>query len=182
MNKKGFTVLELIVSFTLASLIGIFLLQISMVLKDLTTDATIRSNIVSSQSIITERMQDDFLINDPRVALKCGNNCVRFIFADDSEKVFKIENNDTFRWGDYTLKLKNGSKFGNVETTVDKTLETTIFDDSILTLSIPITNSTIEDEVFDIKIVVPYNNEILYINDNLDFKSNQNEYYLGLNG
>lgn len=182
MNKKGFTVLELIVSFTLATIIGVFLLQISLVLKNLITDLTIRSNILNSQAIITERMQDDFLNNDVRIALKCGKNCVRFIFSDYSEKVFKIENENTFKWGDYTLKLKNNSKFGDVKTNIDKNVEETFFDDSLLTINIPVKNNILEGEIFDIKIVVPYNSEILYVQDNLDFSSNNNEYYLGLKG
>ena len=182
MNNKGFTVLELIVSFTLATIIGTFLLQINMVLKTLVTDTTIKSNIVNSGAIITERIQDDFFTNDARIALKCGENCIRFIFSDYTEKVFKIENGDTFKWGDYTLRLKNQSKFGNVITEVNKNIETSIFDNSILTISIPVTNEILEDEVYDVKIVVPYNSEILYVSDDLNFESNNNEYYLGLNG
>ena len=182
MNKKGFTVLELIVSFTLSTIIGTFLLQICIILKNLVTDVTVRTNIVNAQAIITERMQDDFLSMDARVALKCGKNCIRFIFADYSEKVFKIENNNIFKWGDYTLKLKNGSKFDNVKIEIDKKIESSFFDNSILTINIPTSNEILEDEIFDIKIVIPYNDEILYISDDLDFSSDNNEYYLGVNG
>ena len=79
MNKKGFTIVELIVSFSLAAMIGFFLLRITMVIKDLYTDSYVKTNIMSKQNIMTERMYDDFLYNDVKVVLKCGNNCLRFI-------------------------------------------------------------------------------------------------------
>ena len=103
MNKKGFTIVELIVSFSLAAMIGFFLLRITMVIKDLYTDSYVKTNIMSKQNIMTERMYDDFLYNDVKVVLKCGNNCLRFIFSDNSEKIFEIENENTFKWGDFTF-------------------------------------------------------------------------------
>ena len=49
MNKKGFTIVELIVSFSLAAMIGFFLLRITMVIKDLYTDSYVKTNIMSKQ-------------------------------------------------------------------------------------------------------------------------------------
>ena len=114
MKKNGFTVLELIVSFTLAATIGFFLLKITVIIKDLYTLAYIKTNIISKQDIITERMYDDFLYNDVKVVLKCGKNCIRFIFSDNTEKLFKIEDEETIKWGDFTTKLKDGSTFNNI--------------------------------------------------------------------
>ena len=59
MNKKGFTIVELIVSFSLAITIGFFLFKITIIIKDLYTDSYIKTNIISKQNVMTERMYDD---------------------------------------------------------------------------------------------------------------------------
>ena len=178
MNKKGFTVLELIVSFTLAATIGFFLLRITMVINDLYTDSYVKTNIISKQNIMTERMYDDFLYNDVKVVLKCGNNCLRFIFSDNSEKLFEIDNN-TFKWGDFTLKLTDGSVYNDVTTNNKKNLSSVEFNNSLLSIKIPIVNSILKDEKFITNIVVPYNSENVHIDD-LDFANNNFEHYMVL--
>ena len=45
MNKKGFTIVELIVSFSLAITIGFFLFKITIIIKDLYTDSYIKTTI-----------------------------------------------------------------------------------------------------------------------------------------
>ena len=88
MNKKGFTIVELIVSFSLAATIGFFLLRITMVIKDLYTDSYVKTNIISKQNIITERMYDDFLYND----VKVGD----LIKIDDRIAEFNMRKNEVF--------------------------------------------------------------------------------------
>ena len=185
MKKNGFTVLELIVSFTLAATIGFFLLKITMVIKDLYNTSMIRTNIINKQNIITERMYDDFLYNDVKVVLKCGTNCVRFIFSDNTEKKFKISE-DTFIWGDFTLKLTDESIFHDVELKNINTSITNGYDDSIISIRIPITNDNIKDtktnnpESFVTNIVIPYKKGNVYISD-LDLTSDDGfEYYMDL--
>lgn len=178
MNKKGFTVLELIVSFTLATTIGFFLLKVTLIIKELYINTNIKTNIISKQNIMTERMYDDFLYNDIKVALKCGQNCIRFIFSDNTEKIFSI-NEDTFKWGDFTLKLKNGSKYNNVEIKNQKNLANNEYNNALLSIKIPIINNTIKDETFITNIVVPYNSNNVYMDD-LNLNNNNYEYYLQL--
>lgn len=179
MNKKGFTIVELIVSFSLAAMIGFFLLRITMVIKDLYTDSYVKTNIMSKQNIMTERMYDDFLYNDVKVVLKCGNNCLRFIFSDNSEKIFEIENENTFKWGDFTLKLTDGSKYSNATTNNRKSLITTQYNDSLLSIKIPIINNSFKNDTFITNIVVPYNSEKVHMDD-LDFANNNFEHYMVL--
>ena len=180
MKKNGFTVLELIVSFALAATIGFFLLKITMIIKNLYTMSYIKTNIISKQDIITERMYDDFLYNDIKTALKCGKNCIRFIFSDNSEKLFKIENNETFKWGDFTTKLKDGSTFNNISVKIINNLNTNDLKDSILSISIPIENPSIKDEKFKTNIVIPYKSRNVHIS-NMNFEDETYEYYMGLN-
>lgn len=180
MKKNGFTVLELITSFALAATIGFFLLKITMVIKDLYTISFIKTNIISKQDIITERMYDDFYYNDIKIALKCGKNCIRFIFSDNTEKLFKIENNETFKWGDFTTKLKDGSKFENINITIKTFSKGIDQKDSLLSIKLPIVNPSIKDENFVTNIVVPYKSKNVYIS-NMDFNQENYEYYMGLN-
>ena len=178
MNKKGFTIVELIVSFSLAITIGFFLFKITIIIKDLYTDSYIKTNIISKQNVMTERMYDDFLYNDVKVALKCGKNCIRFIFSDNSEKLFLIEK-DTFRWGDFTLKLTDGSIYNDVKVNNRKDLANDEFNNSLLSIKIPIINPSLKDETFMTNIVVPYNSNNVYMDD-LKFGDENYEYYLAL--
>lgn len=177
MNKKGLTIVELIVSFSLAVTIGFFLFKITIIIKDLYTNNYIKTNIISKQNVITERMYDDFLYNDVKVVLKCGTNCTRFIFSDNTEKLFLIENN-TFKWGDFTLKLTDGSTFNNVVINNRKDLANNEYNNSLLSIKINIKNPALKDE-FITNIVVPYNKENVYM-DNLDFNDDNYEYYMVL--
>lgn len=178
MNKKGFTIVELIVSFSLAITIGFFLFKITIIIKDLYTDSYIKTNIISKQNVMTERMYDDFLYNDVKVALKCGKNCIRFIFSDNSEKLFLIEK-DTFRWGDFTLKLTDGSIYNDVKVNNRKDLANDEFNNSLLSIKIPIINPSLKDETFMTNIVVPYNSNNVHMDD-LKFDDENYEYYLAL--
>ena len=135
MKKNGLTIVELIVSFSLAVTIGFFLFKITVIIKNLYIDSYVKTNIISKQNIITERMYDDFLYNDFKVALKCGKNCIRFIFSDYSEKLLEIEN-DTFKWGDFTLRLTDGSKYGKINVNNQKSLVNDEFNDSLLSIKL----------------------------------------------
>ena len=60
MNKKGFTVVELIVSFTLAMTISVFLFQIVINLKNLYTNSTIKTELINIQSLVSRQMNENF--------------------------------------------------------------------------------------------------------------------------
>ena len=54
--KKGFTVVELIVSFSLVMVIVIFLFQIIISLKNLSTNSGVKTELLNKQSLISNEI------------------------------------------------------------------------------------------------------------------------------
>lgn len=56
MNKKGMTVVELVVAFSLSTVIALFLIQVVLFLKDTYMINGVKSELVLKQSLISDRI------------------------------------------------------------------------------------------------------------------------------
>ena len=166
--KKGFTVVELIVSFTLAMVISVFLFQIVVSLKNLYTKSTIKTELINIQSLISRQMNENFKKGIISVD-ECGENCVEFVYKDDtSDKL--IVSDDSIEFGSYKTKLPKNSYIRNE--TINLSSSSTLsdsFDDSLLIINVPIYNENFKDEVYNIKIVYPYNSNENDLNFGIEF-------------
>ena len=59
-KRNGFTVVELIVSFSLTLVIAVFLFQIIINLKNLYTNSVIKTELVNMQSLISREINSKF--------------------------------------------------------------------------------------------------------------------------
>ena len=168
MNKKGFTVVELIVSFTLAMTISVFLFQIVINLKNLYTNSTIKTELINIQSLVSRQMNENFKKGIISVD-ECGDRCYEFFYIDDtSDKL--ILSDDSIEFGNYKSKLPKNSYIRNE--TINISSSTTFsdsFDDSLLIINVPIYNENFKDEVYNIKIVYPYNSNENDLNFDIEF-------------
>lgn len=168
MNKKGFTVVELIVSFTLAMTISVFLFQIVINLKNLYTNSTIKTELINIQSLVSRQMNENFKKGIISVD-ECGDRCYEFFYIDDtSDKL--ILSDDSIEFGNYKSKLPKNSYIRNE--TINISSSTTFsdsFDDSLLIINVPIYNENFKDEVYNIKIVYPYNSNENDLNFGIEF-------------
>ena len=57
MNKKGMTVVELVVAFSLSTVIALFLIQVVLFLKDTYMINGVKSELVLKQSLISDRIK-----------------------------------------------------------------------------------------------------------------------------
>lgn len=71
-NNKGFTVVELIVSFALTMIIAVFLFEVLIEVKDIFADASTRTAIQEKASIISKNIDNILEANDNRVT--CTNS------------------------------------------------------------------------------------------------------------
>ena len=71
-NKKGFTVVELIVSFALTMIIAVFLFEVLIEVKDTFADASTRTAIQEKSSIISKNIDNILASNDNRIT--CNNS------------------------------------------------------------------------------------------------------------
>ena len=68
-KKNGFTTVELIVTFTLVSVITYFLLEIIIVLKNIYSDSGIRTNVLTQQALLSEKINYHFITKKFYVAV-----------------------------------------------------------------------------------------------------------------
>ena len=175
MDKKGFTVVELIVSFTLAMVISVFLFQIVINLKNLYTNSTIKTELINIQSLVSREMNENFKKGIISVD-ECGDRCFEFFYTDDtSDKL--IISDDSIEFGNYKSKLPNNSYIKNESVNIaSSAMLADSFDDSTLIVNIPIYNDNYKEEIYNIKIVYPYNSNKNDIEFGVDFKMDPAEF------
>ena len=172
MNKKGFTTVELIVSFTLISIIVFFLFEIIFALKNIYISSGIRTKLLTKQTIITENINDDFVSKNLIAAARCTDNttdnaCIDFTFDDGVRRLIVNRDNKTITYNNVTTSLIDGSKIGNIKITSETVVNTDDYSkyDGILSINIPIYHTLIEKENFGISIVHQYNSSITSVSN-----------------
>lgn len=169
-NNKGFTLIELAVSFCLAATISIMLLQLVLSLKEVYISGDIKTTMLNKQGIMVKKIYDDLNAKQINSITSCGLSCLNFKYNDGSESNLLVDpGNRTLTYKDYTLQLDSSSKFGKVSFTYEEPDYTSqsISDDSIFNISIPIYSKLLDDD-FGIHIVKTYNHNLTTINTNTE--------------
>ena len=89
--KKGFTVVELIVSFSLVMVIAIFLFQIVIGLKNLYTNSGLKTELLNKQSLISNEINKKLTTKGISTLSKCGSYCVEFLYSDGTSDKMTID-------------------------------------------------------------------------------------------
>src|SRR5574344_2521347 len=166
MNKKGFTVIELIVSFTLVTVICIILFELIFSLKELYISGDIKTTLLNKQGIMIKKIYDDLSTDELSSITSCGVSCLDFTYPDGKKRLLVDVAGNTLAYSDYTMKLIDGSYFDNLSFNINKK-ETTVVgsDDAEFSINIPIKSKFLSDEDFGIHIVKTYNQGSLEINN-----------------
>lgn len=168
-NNKGFTIIELAVSFCLVATISIILLQLVLSLKEIYVSGDVKTTLLNKQGIMVKKIYDDLNSKDLKATTSCGLSCLTFTYYDGTIANLLVDpGNKTITYGDYTLQLDNSSNFGKINVSYDESSASqTIKSDSVLTIDIPI-YSKLLDEDFGIHIVKTYNRMKTSINNKVD--------------
>lgn len=165
MNKKGFTLIELILSLSIGVATLITLFQIVFMVRNIYVESGIKVKMLEKQLIINQKVNNDFASKKLIVAKKCSNTCVEFTFQ--SGEIKRLEYNRStkiFKYGDFSTKLVGQSNFGNISINVEKIYEpTSLATDSILTIDVPIYNSLFQGDNFGLKLVYQFNSAMVSI-------------------
>ena len=166
-NNKGFTVVETIVSFVLTSIIVLFLFELIILLKELYVSSGIKSQLLTKQTIMSEKINSDLNNKKIMIATRCGLSCIDFIFDDSSTRRLEIDRkNNTFLYGDYKTELIAGSQFGNVKVSTNSVVGVAEGkNNSIVTITIPIIHSLFEKKEFGINVIYQYDSRDTSITD-----------------
>ena len=182
--KKGFTVVELIVSFSLTMVIVVFLFQIVISLKNMYTANSLKTELLNKQAIISDKINSSFNKKTITNVTKCGSYCLNFIYSDNSSEMLKINyNENSFQFGSYKTLLPDNSYMSNPS--IDIVYSGTFLEDSnnsILVINIPIYSDFLKNQNYGINVMYQYNSNDydLYLPGFNDYDGKYG--YLQLNG
>ena len=163
--KKGFTVVELIVSFSLAAVIILFLTQIIIGLNKMKQNSGVKTEIMNKQSMISNYINKKLLDKTLASLSSCGENCVNFNYEDGTSDRFEMNYNDNILiFGDFKTNLPENTFFQKVSFDTIHGNKIGSGNNALLQIIIPISNSNIKDEKFDVKIIYPYDDRIYETN------------------
>ena len=146
--KKGFTVVELVVSFVLVSVVSIILFNLIIALKELYVNADIKTSLLNKQGIMTKKIYTD-LNNKTLYSIKaCGVSCLTFEYSDKSVELLLDVAGGTIKYDDYLLKLDSGA---NIVSLDNNHVYFKVIDDTLY-LNIPVKTNFLDDD-FGIHIV-----------------------------
>jgi len=154
MNKKGMTVVELIVSFSLTMVIVVFLIQIIINLSKIYDSNSKKTELLNSQAIISDSINTAFISKQLVNVSDCGDNCYKFYYKTGDTDTLKLEN-DVLTFDNVAMKLNNAT-YGEIM--LDAIYMPTIEDDSnnaLLILDIPIESQI--DYNFDVRVIYSFN-------------------------
>ena len=163
MNNKGFTTIELIVSFTLVTVITVLLFQLIFVLKDLYVFSGMKIKLLTKSAKINIPINDDIATKNLVSGSKVSDTEIQLCFADDTCKNLSFDRaGKSITYGNLMQKLVPGSEFGNIiiktETFLQASDTKTL--NSMLTIKIPIYTNLIEGEDFGVNLVYLYNSNV----------------------
>ena len=164
MNKKGFTLVELITSFALASVIMIFIFNIVVLLKNNYISKSVRTDLMIKQSLLSQKLNEDFTNNNIKNIVTCDSvkKCYEITLADDTTKRLTISEDDkTITYGDYVYELTQSSYTNKINVNIKTTTLTDLtLNDSLLVIDIPIYNKKYTDTNFGVKVIYQFNSNV----------------------
>lgn len=148
-KNAGFTLVEIIVSFALTMIIVLFLFQIILTLKQVYTNNLVKSNLILTQSNISQMINNDLrtsYLGNVTSAVKdiSNSNCYNITFQFGSRSICYTNYNKTITYNDYEFQLDDDSQVKDWSVEYDAT-------NSLLKINIPITYPDIDGD-FGIKI------------------------------
>lgn len=145
MNKNGFTIIELVTSFTLAAVVVIFLFNLIIIVKDGYVINETRASLVTEQAALSEEVNHFLLSNTIKSISLSGSN---LSFTTSESKVVNLTySNNKIQFGNYIYMLTDVGATAT-EMKVCK-LEEVSASYGLLKIDIPLTSSKIPE--FDSK-------------------------------
>lgn len=165
-NNKGFTIIELLVSFVLSMIIITLMFQLILNLKDVFQTSALKTDLLNKQNLMINKIYTDLLENKVTTINSCGIDCISFTFNDGTTKnLYANIEKGLLTYDNYTIKLNNQSYFTNVKIETNGT-QNTVKNNKILSIDIPIYNNLFKNENFGINIVYLYNSKNVINNYN----------------
>lgn len=164
-KKRGFTLIEIVVTFSLISVITLLLFEIIISLRELYIKGDLQTTLLSKQGILTKKLSNDLEELKLKSITDCGPYCITFNYqmgvsynlSLDPEKM-------TIQYHDYTWELPEGSKIGTVQTSIykDASITNIDLDNAILKIEIPVTHKLLEKN-YGLSLIHQYNSNVAVV-------------------
>ena len=148
MNNKGFTLVELITTFAVASAIALVLFNVVLTIKNIYSRTNLKTTLLIDQANLSNLVNSKVIDNDIVEIDMCtfSTYCYKITYAD-GDTMNLIIKDKSVSFGNYIYKLENDILAGIVNNK-----------DSILNIKIPIKNKQFENIDFGLNFVYLYNN------------------------
>ena len=179
MNKKnkGFTTIELITSFTLASVIMLILFNIILILKDNLSKVNAKTNMLVEKDNLSYNINKRFKEKELSSITMCdeGDKCYEFKYSDDtSDKLIYSNTDKSITFNNYTFDIIDGITVE--EPTITEhydTMSSTTYNGYFI-IHIPI---KLDNKDYSIKVVKHFNTDSLVIDfPKYEYDSDGNKY------
>ncbi|MBE6138483.1 MAG: prepilin-type N-terminal cleavage/methylation domain-containing protein [Firmicutes bacterium] len=168
-NNRGFSILELIVSFSLTMIIVVVLFEIIIYMKELYEKSVTQTELLNKQNLITDYIYSDIYTYELDTISVCGDNCIVFDYSMGTPKYLKWDTSlNTIGYGDYTISLLKNTYFDQTLLLSDGTHTLSgakicyTYDDGnnpYVSIKIPITNALFPEDDFGINLLYYDTNE-----------------------
>lgn len=159
MNKKGFTLIELITTFAMMSVIIIFLFNIILTIKNIYSKHNVKTELVLDQSNLSYQINKKFKPGNLTAYSACTDSdfCFSFTFLDGTSSKLIVRSN-SISFNNYVYKISEGTNIGECDLKkIEANVSSADVNNSFLVIKIPITNKLYPDEDFGISVVYQYN-------------------------
>lgn len=93
-NNKGFTTVEVVLSFALVVIILASMTALVVNYRDKVTDEEVKTQLIDFKNTITKVVYDDITENIYKTITSCGDKCIKFSGSEEN-KLLIIEENGT---------------------------------------------------------------------------------------
>lgn len=156
MNNKGFTLVELIVSFVLITVISLALFKTTLTLQQQQQINLSKNKYKTFLISLNNTIQMDFMGDKVKSITSCGNNCYDIVYENVGEKRLSVADN-IITYGSTKEKLPSDYKFiGNIE--FNSYISDRVGYDSFILLTISI-KSNYDSKINKIKYMYQYDSE-----------------------
>ena len=165
MNKKGFTLVELITTFALASVIIILLINIVLIIKNIYSKNNLKTELIIEQSNLSNLINKDFGVDNLDSYIPCDESefCYDFNYYD-AKSVRLVVTDKYIKYGSYVYKAKGGTTIGKpTMEIVEIEVSSPDKNNNILVIKIPISNKLYPNKDFGLNIVYQYNSNLLIL-------------------
>ena len=158
MNNKGFTLVEMLVSFAIVSVISLIMMNVLFTVKERSEKSSALTELTVMQSNISKTIKNDLDDYTLISVVNCGTRCYDFTYSTIGTKRLSVNTTtNVIMYGSYSKTLPTGSNANSLVITSVTTAGMPVGNNSIMKIVIGISN-TYNDMLYNVELFYQYRN------------------------